>query len=322
MRKQLLILAAACVAVTAMGANPVQGRLENVKRLTSQTDLKFENPQFSPDGKQIAFTKLGYEGIYVMDADGANTRSISNAMGVGYMYQWSPDSRQILALEASSDRTKTLAPTLHAVVTLDVADGTRVQVTEPAPEVRPAAWRISGNKYCAATTDRGLVAIPGAKTLPVKAQSLDKANLGALNTSFVTDLDHLYAIDANGNKAIIYDGDAFLPKLSPNGKQVAFCDILDNIRVMNIDGTGMKIIGKGFAPSWVNDTQLVFERTTDDGHTYQSGELYLGDVNGTTPVALTNTSRSIEMNASVSPDGKKIVYTDFNDGQVYVADLK
>ena len=119
MRKQLLILAAACVAVTAMGANPVQGRLENVKRLTSQTDLKFENPQFSPDGKQIAFTKLGYEGIYVMNADGANMRSISNAMGVGYMYQWSPDSRQILALEASSDRTKTLAPTLHAVVTLD-----------------------------------------------------------------------------------------------------------------------------------------------------------------------------------------------------------
>ena len=51
-------------------------------------------------------------------------------------------------------------------------------------------------------------------------------------------------------------------------------------------------------------------------------ELYLGDVNGTTPVALTNTSRSIEMNASVSPDGKKIVYTDYNDGQVYVADLK
>ncbi len=305
MRKQLLILAAACVAVTAMGANPVQGRLENVKRLTSQTDVKFENPQFSPDGKQIAFTKLGYEGIYVMDADGANTRSISKAKGVGYMYQWSPDSRQILALEASADQTKTLTPNLHAVVALDVADGKRQQLTEPA----------------AATTDRGLVAIPGAK--PMKARALEQATISnSIVTSFITDLEHLYAVDADGNKKVIYDGDAFLPKLSPNGKQVAFCDILDNIRVMNIDGTGMKIIGKGFAPSWVNDTQLVFERTTDDGHTYQSGELYLGDVNGTTPVALTNTSRSIEMNASVSPDGKKIVFTDYNDGQVYVADLK
>lgn len=321
MRKQLLILAAACVAVTAMGANPVQGRLENVKRLTSQTDVKFENPQFSPDGKQIAFTQLGYEGIYVMDADGANTRSISKAKGVGYMYQWSPDSRQILALEASADQTKTLTPNLHAVVALDVADGKRQQLTEPAAEVRPAAWRLAGNKLCVATTDRGLVAIPGAK--PMKARALEQATISnSIVTSFITDLEHLYAVDADGNKKVIYDGDAFLPKLSPNGKQVAFCDILDNIRVMNIDGTGMKIIGKGFAPSWVNDTQLVFERTTDDGHTYQSGELYLGDVNGTTPVALTNTSRSIEMNASVSPDGKKIVFTDYNDGQVYVADLK
>lgn len=322
MRKQLLILAAACVAVTAMGASPVQGRLENVKRLTSQSDLKFENPQFSPDGKQIAFTRLGYEGLYVMNADGANMRSISNVMGVGYMYQWSPDSKQILALEASCDPAKTLSPTLHAVVTLDVADGTRVQVTEPAPEVRPAAWRISGNKYCAATTDRGLVAIPGAKTLPMKAQSLEKVYIGALNTSFVTDFDHLYVVDANGNKAIIFDGPAFSPKLSPNGKQVAFCDMQDNIRIMNIDGTGLKTIGNGFSPCWVNDSQLVWERTTDDGHAYQSGDLYLGNVDGATPVALTNTSRAIEMNASVSPDGKKIVFTDFNDGQVYVADLK
>lgn len=321
MRKQLLILAAACVAVTAMGASPVQGRLENVKRLTSQSDLKFENPQFSPDGKQIAFTKFGYEGLYVMNADGAEMRPLSAAEGVGYMYQWSPDSKQILALEATKERTAALSPTLHAVVTLDVADGTRVQITEPAAEVRPAAWRLCGNKFGVATSDRGLVAVPGSK--PLKARALEQANVGAsLSVSFVTDFDHLYLVDAEGNKAIIFDGPAFCPKLSPNGKQVAFCDMEDNVRVMNIDGTGVRTIGKGFNPAWANDSQLVFERTTDDGHAYQSGELYLGNVSGAEPVALTNTSRAIEMNASVSPDGKKIVFTDFNDGQVYVADLK
>ena len=236
MRKQLLILAAACVAVTAMGANPVQGRLENVKRLTSQTDVKFENPQFSPDGKQIAFTKLGYEGIYVMDADGANTRSISNAKGVGYMYQWSPDSRQILALEASADQTKTLTPNLHAALTLNVADGKRQQLTEPAAEVRPAAWRLAGNKLCVATTDRGLVAIPGAK--PMKARALEQATISnSIVTSFITDLEHLYAVDADGNKKVIYDGDAFLPKYRKLLHTTTVATAEETARVAGVDLT-------------------------------------------------------------------------------------
>lgn len=321
MRKQLLILAAACVAVTAMGANPVQGRLENVKRLTSQTDTKFENPQFSPDGKQIAFTKLGYQGLYVMDTNGANVHSISTVEGVGYMYQWSPDSKQILALEATCAQDATLTPNLHAVVALNATDGTRVQLTEPTAEVRPAAWRLANNRLAVATSDKGILAIPGAK--PLKARALEQAaSDNSLSVSFITDFDHLYVVDAEGNQKAIYEGPAFLPKLSPDGKQVAFCDMEDNIRVMNIDGTGMKIVGKGFAPSWANNDQIVFERTTDDGHAYQSGELYLGNINGAEPVALTNTSRNIEMNASVSPDGKKIIFTDYNDGQVYIADLK
>lgn len=324
MRKQLVILAAACVAVTAMGASPVQGRLENVKRLTSQSDVKFENPSFSPDGKQIAFTRLGYEGLYVMDANGANLRAISQVPGVGYMYQWSPDSKQILALEASCDQSRTLTPNLHAVVVLSVADGERVQITEPLAEVRPAAWRVSAGKMSIATSDKGIMAVPGkiAADAAIGANATPSRITADYTVSFITDFDNLYVVDAQGNRKVIYNGTAFLPKLSPDGKRVVFCDINDDIRVMGIDGTGMTVVAKGFSPCWVNDTQIVYERTTDDGHSYESGELFLGNIAAKTEIALTDTPRAIEMNPSVSPDGKQIIFVNHNDGQVYIADLK
>jgi len=97
---------------------------------------------------------------------------------------------------------------------------------------------------------------------------------------------------------------------------------MDDVCVMNIDGTGKRILGRGFNPSWANNSQIVFEKTTDDGHVYTSGELYMINVDGTNHKQLTKTGNRIEMNASVSPDGTKVAFVSFSDGQVYVADLK
>ena len=106
-----------------------------------------------------------------------------------------------------------------------------------------------------------------------------------------------------------------------HGKKAAFVKD-DNVCVVNVDGSGMKVLSQGFHPSWVGNSQLVFEKTTDDGHTYTSGDLFIVNVNGSSLKQLTKTSGRIEMNASVSPDGSKVAFTSFTDGQVYVADLK
>jgi Tol biopolymer transport system component len=66
----------------------------------------------------------------------------------------------------------------------------------------------------------------------------------------------------------------------------------------------------------------VFERTTDDGHNYLTGELYMLSIDSGKIVQLTSTADKIEMNPCVSPDGTKVVFTSFVDGQVYIADLK
>ncbi|MFK8114300.1 MAG: TolB family protein, partial [Rubripirellula sp.] len=59
------------------------------------TDLQvFGNgymPKFSPDGKQIAFNRIGV-GVMCMNADGSNQRVLDVK---GWGVQWSPDGQQV-----------------------------------------------------------------------------------------------------------------------------------------------------------------------------------------------------------------------------------
>ncbi len=97
---------------------------------------------------------------------------------------------------------------------------------------------------------------------------------------------------------------------------------MDDVVVMNIDGSGKRVIARGFNATWVNDDQIIYERTTDNGHDYTSGELYINSVKGGAEKALTSTSNRIETSPVVSPDGSKLIFISNNDGQVYQADLK
>ena len=139
--------------------------------------------------------------------------------------------------------------------------------------------------------------------------------------SFVEDYENLYVLTADGNKRLLNRGASFNAQLSPDGKKVVFNE-MDNIVVINIDGTGKRVLGIGFRPQWVGNSQIVYERTTDNGHSYLTGELYILNINGGAEKALTNSRDRIEMYPSISPDGNKIAFVSNTDGQIYVADLK
>ncbi len=316
--KKILLTAAVLLASVAQAQDLKQGSISNVTRLTND-GVMYENPRWSPDGSKIAFTKFGYDGLFVMNANGQEKSQISDALGVGYMYQWSADSHEILVRDTRwEDTGNAIGLRHHAIWSIDLT-GNKVRLTEDAEYMQPAAWRYSklGTKSIVAP-DAKIIRQqlkPMAKTLASRVTLLPQ-NL----ISFITDYEHLYKVDAVGMKTIIYDGPSFCPALSPDGKKVAF-NQMDDVVVMNIDGTGKIVIGQGFSPCWVNNSQIIFEKTTDDGHTYTSGELYLANANGTSIKQLTS-SPLIEMQPQISPDGNKIIFMSYSDGQIYIADFK
>ncbi len=69
----------------------VQGDGTNLKRVTTGLD-----PAFSPDGKQIAFTRWAQPaGVYTINADGTNEQTLLN-IEQPLSPQWSPDGKRIV----------------------------------------------------------------------------------------------------------------------------------------------------------------------------------------------------------------------------------
>ena len=70
----------------------VNGDGSNLKRIVSGID-----PAWSPDGKQIAFTRWGGQsGVLVMNADGSNERALVGGMNQPLSPQFSPDGKRIV----------------------------------------------------------------------------------------------------------------------------------------------------------------------------------------------------------------------------------
>lgn len=318
----MLILAGSAVCGLSMLAGGLKtGVLGQARRLTDDRTLKFENVKFSPDGAKVAFTTLGYEGLYVMNADGSDCRRLSDAPGVGYMYQWSADGSELLVRdtrwEDNGDGTVRRAHAAWAVA----LDGRATRLSDDREDMQPASWRYGPKGRSAIALDGERLEAHATMALADEAIAAQVA-MPRYRTSFITDCEHLFAVDAMGNKNLIYEGEAFMPALSPDGRRVAFVTLYDEIMVMDIDGTGKRMVAKGFSPVWANDSQIVYERTTDDGHTYTTGDLHMVNLDTLDEVHLTNGTNAIEMNPAISPDGTKIAFTDFVSGQVYIADFE
>ncbi len=197
-------------------------------------------PAWSPNGTKIAFRSNRDENfdIYVMNADGKNSKNLTLHLDSDTWPTWSPDGRKI-AFESLQVAEGVLN---HSDIFVMDADGAnRTNITQnPRASNRMPSWSPDGSKIAF-----------------VAVRNVNRADL------WNSDLD-IFVMNADGTNPVRLTEDArfnWFPSWSPDGKRIVFVrathdDITDSdIYVMNADGTGLVNLtqtpGVGeFHPSW------------------------------------------------------------------------
>ena len=258
------------------------------------------NPQWSPDGTRIAWSRAG--AVYVMNAVGSGKRRVSPAGGAALTVQpWSPDGTRLTYGYRRSDR----APSDVYVVGVDGSGRRRLTAGEQ-PMWSPAGQKLSfvrgGNLWTIEADGRGArrLTSDGRGAEGGAEWSPDGARLAAVRR------DGLYVIAAGGSgQTRISRGRHGGPaRWSRTGERIVFTD-RHRLVVVNRDGSGRRQLAEGSKPAWSPDgTRLAFDRPAD-------GRVFVVSSSG--GAARVVTKRVHLAGPSWSPDGSAIVAGDASE---------
>ncbi|MDW7761701.1 MAG: S9 family peptidase [Acidobacteriota bacterium] len=291
MRKPLFIVLAVLIltmsAVSEQAAKPV-------RLLDLDTFMEMESvgsPLISPDGRHILFTRSFVDkmsdqrrsNLWIVDPDGRRVRELTHGDWRDFAPVWSPDGKRIAFL---SDRDKSVQIHVLWLDTRDVAQLTRL---ERAPQ--NIAWSPDG-KQLAFT-----YFLPDETSiLPVK---LPKRPSGAKWADPAIVVDRLTWQS---------DGRGYLPR---GNNQIFTIDAV-------LGGTPRQITSGDYShgsPEWSGDGRTIFFsaiRKPDAEYLRGDTEIYAVDLKSLEIRTLTD-RKGPDGNPMVSPDGKWIAYTGYDD---------
>ena len=311
-RRPVVVLVFALAAVhapplRAQGAAPgldtVSLTAPRSDRLALRDYLNWEDvqdPQLSPDGRQIAYTRRWVDGVndrwesavWIMDADGSRNRFLLE----GSSPRWSPDGRRIAYLAPGEPRGTQL------FVRWVDQPGAATQITRLSETPASLAWSPDGRQIAfqmlvPLRTDELRIALPekpeGAKwtEAPRVVSRLDyrQDRQGFLDDGF----RHLFVVDAEGGtprQVTSGDWDHGSPEWTPDGKALVFSAL----------------------------------RVPEAEYRWRESDIYRVDV-ASGDVRQLTTRKGPDNNPAVSPDGRLVAYTGYDstdatwqDAQLYV----
>jgi dipeptidyl aminopeptidase/acylaminoacyl peptidase len=267
---------------------------KNYKLLTDETFMEMESigsPLISPDGKNILFTRgwvdkkndQSRSNLWIVDIDGTRIRELTHGNWRDFSPVWSPDGKKIAFL---SDRDGTTQ--IH-VLWLDTREVAQLTHLERSPQ--DLTWSPDG-KNLAFT-----LFMPDDK--PILTVKLPKKPEGAKWAEPAVLVDRL---------SWRTDGRGFLPKG------------YDHIFAINaeVGGTPKQLTSGDYSdrdPQWSKDGKKMYFsaiRKPDAEYLFGDTEIYCVDLNTLEIKALTD-RKGPDRGARVSPDGRLIAYTGYNE---------
>jgi len=291
-------MALAGVTIAAQRA-PLADDKPRTDRLTLDTFLEMEtvsDPQFSPDGTQIIYTRGWVDkmndtresALWIMNADGSRNRFLVKGSGA----RWSPTGDRIAYAATGEPRGSQIF-----VRWMD-AEGATSPVTRVDQAPSGVAWSPDGTQlsFSALVEERN--------TWPIK---LPKAPSGAKWTEAPRIVERLnYRRDRSGFTDNGFRHIFVVPAIGGTARQVTSG---------NFDHTGSE---------WTPDGRsILFSglRAAADDYQWRESEIYAVNVSDGNIRQLTN-RKGPDGNPSVSPDGKLIAYTGNDHSRDTWADSK
>lgn len=309
----ILVLTFICSSSFTIAGPKVKG---SPIKLIGGDGVVYMRPLWSPDGSKIAFTTPRYQGIWIINADGAGIQQITDEPAAGFGFEWSADSRAILSRVAYFDQRYRY----NAIKVFDLETNETRLLTDYR-KFMPGMPHWADDDQRVYMFNRGKLEIfnSGRKSnllnKPTSSQQIyflkdDQIAVGNIETK-----SHQVLNASKQDQCLNL-------VVAPDRSKVAFEQYGGNLQVMNIDGAGRVDLGRGYRPQWSPDSQrLVYMITADDGHQFLLSDIYTIKIDGTEKIRLTLTDDKLEMNPSWSPDGKKIAFDVLQEGAIYLIEV-
>lgn len=272
------------------------------------------SPVFSPDGKNIAYTKNNYQGIWIYNLQTNNSFQLTDEMAAGFAFKWSSDSKSILSRVAKYEDLKRY----NAVKVFDIATKESKQLTDYKTMMPYLPQWADGDTK---------IYLPKKTKDEIFATDKSKNNLNQ-NSLIVFEKNNKLIVKNlidNSEQTFepIIDAQYISLSASPDNSKIVFKVVGGSLFTMNIDGSSLTNLGQGSSPQWSPDSKkIVYEITKDDGYNFTASDVFSINADGTQKINLTNTSDKIEMHPFIAPDGKAIVFDVVDDGSIYLMNIE
>lgn len=284
------------IGITVLNA---QFRIVSIKELPVPSTHSWNQPLFSPSGKEIYLTDQGFNGIWQFVLDTKVLKEVTTDPRSGFDFSISDDGSRI-AYRTTETPGDPFQRKQYAVELTLKTGGKQILKT--------------GNTIGIPRYSRTTVLIP--EELPSRSQNTEMlqhhpAVLGV-------DEGRIMVLRQGEPQAVMpfASGRYIWPSLSPDKTKIVAVDMEQGAFICDLDGSNVVLLGKCNAPRWSRSGKWIIGMDDrDDGHQITGSDIVAVSANGTHRIRLTESPAIHEMYPTVSPAENTIVTTTL-DGKV------